>query len=168
MTFPADLLEQARHLAKKDPNRPKQASLRRAISTAYYALFHLLTSEAARLFAKDKKLSHLLLRTYGHGEMYDVSSAFSRGEWPRVYDSVKSEFSIPDALKQVAQTFADLQQARHTADYDLTVRYSRSDTFDLVERAEKAFRDWQAIRNDDLARIYLGCFLLWKQWDRTR
>lgn len=37
------LLSQAEHLARKDrtPN-PPQASLRRAVSAAYYALFHLL------------------------------------------------------------------------------------------------------------------------------
>ena len=46
MRLPAGLLEQAWHLSKREPKRPKQASLRRAISTAYYALFHLLISEA--------------------------------------------------------------------------------------------------------------------------
>ena len=42
MRLPEGLLEQAQHLVKREPKRPKQASLRRAISTAYYALFHLL------------------------------------------------------------------------------------------------------------------------------
>ena len=46
MPYAADLLEQARHLAKRGKKRPRQASLRRAVSTAYYALFHLLISEA--------------------------------------------------------------------------------------------------------------------------
>jgi hypothetical protein len=36
-----DLLEQAVRLAKLDAKRPKQANLRRAISSAYYALFQL-------------------------------------------------------------------------------------------------------------------------------
>jgi len=46
MPFAEDLLEQAKHLANREPKRPEQASLRRAVSTAYYALFHLLVSEA--------------------------------------------------------------------------------------------------------------------------
>ena len=46
MSFPDDLLEQAYHLANREPESPKQASLRRAISTAYYALFHMLVDEA--------------------------------------------------------------------------------------------------------------------------
>ena len=44
MSLPEDLLEQAVHLATLDARRPKQANLRRAVSTAYYALFHLLTA----------------------------------------------------------------------------------------------------------------------------
>lgn len=45
MAFADDLLEQAYHLANLDSGEPKQASLRRAVSTAYYALFHLLIDE---------------------------------------------------------------------------------------------------------------------------
>ena len=48
MAFPGDLLEQAKHLSKRERRKPKQASLRRAVSTAYYALFHLLIEEATR------------------------------------------------------------------------------------------------------------------------
>ena len=48
MAYPEDLLEQANHLARREPKRPKQASLRRAVSTAYYALFHLLIGQAVR------------------------------------------------------------------------------------------------------------------------
>jgi hypothetical protein len=49
MSLPADLLAQARRLISQDPRRPRQASLRRAISTAYYALVHLLISEASAM-----------------------------------------------------------------------------------------------------------------------
>jgi hypothetical protein len=46
MSLATDLLEQARHLLRRERRRPRQASLRRAISAAYYALFHLLIEEA--------------------------------------------------------------------------------------------------------------------------
>jgi uncharacterized protein (UPF0332 family) len=45
-SFADDLLQQAYHLARKERLNPRQASLRRAVSTAYYALFHLLIDEA--------------------------------------------------------------------------------------------------------------------------
>jgi hypothetical protein len=46
MAYHDDLLQQSLLLVHKEPRNPKQASLRRAVSTAYYALFHLLISEA--------------------------------------------------------------------------------------------------------------------------
>ena len=46
MTLARDLLEQATYLSQREKTRPKQASLRRAVSAAYYAVFHLLNSEA--------------------------------------------------------------------------------------------------------------------------
>jgi hypothetical protein len=53
MSLQGDLLEQARHLAKRERRRPKQASLRRAISTAYYyALIHLLVAETTRILMR--------------------------------------------------------------------------------------------------------------------
>jgi uncharacterized protein (UPF0332 family) len=42
MAFADDLLADAHHLASRGGKRPNQSSLRRAVSTAYYALFHLL------------------------------------------------------------------------------------------------------------------------------
>lgn len=45
MGFAEDLLEIAQHLATLYPENPRQASLRRAVSTAYYAIFHLLIFE---------------------------------------------------------------------------------------------------------------------------
>ena len=39
MSLHGDLLVQARHLALVEPRRPRQASLRRAISASYFARF---------------------------------------------------------------------------------------------------------------------------------
>src|SRR5262245_43956452 len=46
MTLATDLLKQARSLCAASPRRPKQADLRRAVSTAYYSLFHALIAAA--------------------------------------------------------------------------------------------------------------------------
>jgi hypothetical protein len=48
MGLAQDLLQQANHLASYEGANPSQASLRRAVSTAYYALFHLLIEDAAK------------------------------------------------------------------------------------------------------------------------
>lgn len=46
MAYANELLELAQELDNLHPDHPHQPSLRRAVSTAYYALFHLLISEA--------------------------------------------------------------------------------------------------------------------------
>jgi hypothetical protein len=68
MAFAADLLEQAYHLANLESGEPKQASLRRAVSTAYYALFHLLIDEAVGNWGVARQRS-ILARTFDHGKM---------------------------------------------------------------------------------------------------
>src|SRR5271165_93304 len=69
----SDLLKQAETLANQDQTRPKDASIRRAISTAYYALFHFLLDEAAGILVgtsqSDKPLRHILVRCFVHGKM---------------------------------------------------------------------------------------------------
>ena len=47
---PYDSMEVARALAEPGDAPPTQARLRRAISTAYYAMFHCLATSAANLF----------------------------------------------------------------------------------------------------------------------
>jgi hypothetical protein len=41
-----DLFAQAELLAKTDVRKPKQVNLRRAVSSAYYGLFHYLVDES--------------------------------------------------------------------------------------------------------------------------
>jgi hypothetical protein len=141
---PADLLAQARHLATKDVGTPEQASLRRAVSTAYYALFHLLVSEASALLASgDSKLQHLVARAFEHGDMHKACSTFaSGGVLPALVDAHYGSVTLPPELKAVAQAFVDLQGARHDADYATHRGWTRTEALTEVERAEKAFESW--------------------------
>ena len=63
MSLAADLLQQAQHLLKLDSRKPKQANLRRSISTAYYSLFSLLVDEAA-VAVVGSRMRKKLLRGY--------------------------------------------------------------------------------------------------------
>jgi hypothetical protein len=59
MSLPDELLALAGHLANLDMEAHRQASLRRAVSTAYYALFHLLVSETTLNWSRDETRSAL-------------------------------------------------------------------------------------------------------------
>jgi len=77
MSFADDLLQQAQHLANKERRYPRQASLRRAVSTAYYALFHLLIDDAVSTWEVARQRG-ALARTFEHGKMKRVCEECSR------------------------------------------------------------------------------------------
>jgi uncharacterized protein (UPF0332 family) len=145
---PQELLAQARHLATKDPGIPAQASLRRAVSTSYYALFHLLSGDGSALLAGgDAKLQRLIGRAFVHSDMVQACRTFATpGERPALIGALYVPLVEPPELQRVAQAFLDLQSARHDADYSTHRAWSRIEALSEVERAEEAFGDWSSIR----------------------
>jgi len=67
---PLDLMETARGLAELSPRRASQANLRRAVSTAYYAMFHCLAACAANaLIGRTRDAAwHQTYRALEHGK----------------------------------------------------------------------------------------------------
>lgn len=166
MSLPDDLLAQARDLASKELKKPKQASVRRAISTAYYALFHLLIDDASRFVVAASSKWRLGLRlqvsrAFEHGHMKDASRAFVSSSSPvknAWLARVKS--SVPVELRDVADTFVQLQQERHEADYNVERRFERADAHAAVTRAENAFKKWRSIRKSEAAEAFMLALLL--------
>jgi uncharacterized protein (UPF0332 family) len=158
-----DLLEQARHLANREHRRPKQASLRRAISTAYYALFHLLLDEATRMLSSDPSLRQLIGRAFLHDEMKQASIAFKSGGLPPHVHAICG-VPVPAELQRVAEVFVELQEARHESDYKLDRTFTRRNAIYFVDRSEQAFQLWESIRTEPIARVYLASLLLWRRW----
>jgi hypothetical protein len=147
--YPKHLLEQARQLATAEAGRPRQVSLRRAVSSAYYALFHLLIRDAVRSLVpkSDPQLRLLLPRTFVHEEMASACRTFaSAGALPAVIQQIYPALRVPPKLREVAQAFVELQKARHDADYATHRDWTRTMALTEVERAEQAFLDWEAIR----------------------
>lgn len=165
MSLHDDLLDQAFQLATLDARRPKQVNLRRAVSACFYGLFHLLTAEASRLFGSDFGLLSRISRTYNHADMKKVSTFFANSKLPRALQGTIGGYATPLELKNVADHFVNLQQARHEADYDLSRTISRRKVLIHVKWARDAFNDWERAKKTDDARLYLACFLLWKRWD---
>ena len=141
------LREQARHLAQRERKRPKQASLRRAVSTAYYALFHRLTFDAARFLIPGRQgaLRAKVRRAFVHGDMKTVARAYAAGSPPQPWSGLAAPPS-PE-LRRVAKLFVELQQKRHEADYDTEAAFSKSEVVALLARLDRSFSDL-----DDMSR----------------
>ena len=134
VAFADDLLEQALHLANRERKGPRQASLRRAVSTAYYALFHLLISEAT-LNWKRAEYRDALARVFEHGKMKSACRK-KIGELTVYFKTnprAGSELTVAQHLHRVAQTFVEAQQNRHVADYDNSRVWARTAVLAEIE-----------------------------------
>lgn len=165
-------------LAKKTVNYQKadvlDARLRRSISTAYYALFHLLTESAAARIVGHAGLRQLVSRAYAHADMHRAAKAFKSGAGG-LPAHLTAPFgaaipAVPPEIADVATAFVDLQEARHDADYNLAKAFSRAEARRLVAQAEKAFADWKAVtampQHADVCDLFLAALLLGERWKK--
>ena len=72
-------------------------------------------------------------------------------------------FVIPPEIRDFAETFVDLQDWRHVADYDLTERFRRSDVLSLIDVVEDRIRTFKGLAASDERRFFLACLWAWKE-----
>jgi hypothetical protein len=174
------LLALAGRLLKLDQRKPRQANLKRALSTAYYALFHLLVHEGVYYLVGQAPFRSFLARAFSHADMLTAATTFrtaslvdlasakafkgpakAQGKQHASQKStVPTLVAVPPALNQVAETFVLLQETRHQADYDVNRRFSRKEAEALVVQAVDAFAGWRTVRKTDAARFLLLAMLV--------
>lgn len=167
MSWHADLLRQARHLANLESRRPRQASLRRAVSAAYYSVFHLLVDEVtAMMFGRAgprRRFRDVLARGFSHSSMAAASRSFEGGTLPAPIAMVVLPLPIPGDLQTVAAAFRKLQEERHRADYNRALAFSKVEVLNLLQDTADAFEAWERVRNDEAAKFFLMALPLWEQ-----
>lgn len=156
MAYHDELLAYAEELLRREEQELTQAHLRRAVSAAYYALFHLLISEATLHWSRDSSRP-ALGRMFEHGVMRRVSQ--------RLLSASLSSFPSVDPaavqkLRAVAEHFVNLQDARHTADYHNGVVWNRTEAVEAFAYAREAFTIWTTIRDEDFAQEFLVSLLI--------
>ena len=167
-----DLLSQANFLLQLDMRRPKQANLRRAVSAAYYALFHFLIEESTLLTVGTantaKSLRQLVGRGFSHTAMRSASTEMGKSTPIDLLKSFWPHYAVASSveLQKLARAFVILQQERHRADYDLSRPFTRSEAEKLVEQTHDAFDNWNTLKQNDreLARFYAMCLFNWNNW----
>jgi uncharacterized protein (UPF0332 family) len=151
MAYHDELIQHAIFLSELDlPHAPKQVDLRRAVSAAYYALFHLLTTEAAQNWRHPGQRDRFA-RLFDHGRMKTCSSKVSSRPLP----IDPAEIPAATELRLVADSFVKLQQARHTADYDNSKVWSRTQVYEMIFMTKSALTAWSNIRDEEIAQEYL-------------
>ncbi|HEX8463692.1 MAG TPA: hypothetical protein VF627_03655 [Abditibacterium sp.] len=152
MSYASDLLEQAQHLVRNEPRRPRQASLRRAVSSAYYATFHLLSHEAAGLLVGagfgQREMRRLTARVLSHTQMKGACVDLVKPQPSAVIRKRCNDLQlsrIPEFVR-LADSFRELQEERHRADYDLSTNYIRTEAQISVDQAAQLFADWKFLK----------------------
>ena len=121
--------------------QPSEADYRRAVSAAYYALFHAMTLEAARFLADragDFQRYHVA-RHFQHRDVRRVALwAIGAGTPPEPLASQVDNLLQNARVRPVAEAFRFLSDARAKADYDHFAQFTESRTLDAIRRAEGA------------------------------
>ena len=137
---PHNLLQSATLLATARKGKPSQANLRRAISSAYYAMFHCLAKSCADLI------------------IGGAGAAKSKPAWRQVYRALEHKpcasackdkilAAFPKPIADFANTFVTMQEKRHLADYDPFALFTKSEVIQdiaIIERAMAAFKNEDA------------------------
>lgn len=155
--------------------RPPLSDLRRATSTAYYAIFHALVRDGATVFLQNANEDELaaVIRTFTHTGVYKAALLVDKAADPKSQVQKGYRLSVmalraaarlpgeafttldPHVVR-VARTFATLQAERHRADYDGTYDPVRAATIGHVDDAQVALDDtrwlWRSQHVKDPAR----------------
>lgn len=120
---------------------PSEADLRRAVSTAYYAVFHTLAASNAELIA---------------GQPQSGVSAYA---WERVYrrlDHGRAQNNLRAVLnllspagENFARAFIELQNLRLEADYNPNAVIIRSDAVNAIAQAKTAIGNFAQLTQEE-------------------
>lgn len=109
-----------------------QTELRRAVSCAYYAMFHILALSNANTLVgalPSDQQRWAWQQTYRAADHRPTRNKLSRA-------SLGSRFPI--AILDFGEVFAIAQKERHSADYDPHSEFTATDVTDLIDRVENA------------------------------
>ena len=147
-----NLIQSGRDLLNPLPagNFPTDEHIRRAVSNAYYAMFHALAQSNASALV---------------GSPSDGATAAA---WSRAYRGLdhttarrelqrhRQEFSAQ--AQAFANNFSDMQQFRHSADYDHTAGFTAQEAIAYLDRAQAVILDYTQTALSE--RVYIATLTL--------
>jgi hypothetical protein len=146
---PEHLFEQADRLAAPPPaGRPRQADLRRSISSAYYGLFHAtLTAAADEVVGMTRRTTaqySLVYRSVGHRALRELCLEVKKPILPSRYLRYEPRGGFGANIKAFAAAMAELQEKRHAADYDPLITVRSADALLAISMARTALGRFRA------------------------
>lgn len=154
---PNELLRQADLLAGQTP--PTQADLRRAISSAYYAVFHFCLTAAAEMVTgasapSTERYTHVY-RSIDHKVLRGLCGQLGQSQPQNVAITPGSGFG---RLQDFARLTASLYEQRIFADYDPSRTYSDTEARVVISDARLAIT-WFNSCDDEQKNAFLTMLL---------
>lgn len=161
---PAWLLRLARELAGEGAaqGQPRNTNLRRAASTAYYALFHAISLGVAAEALPNAALGeqYAYARYITHTSVRKCCAWIAGEGPPKHLDATVKRLRMNTALSDVAAAFIALYEAREAADYDHDADITRPATLTVVQRAVAAVGAIDTNAATDDFRAFFGLVTL--------
>lgn len=100
--------------------------------------------------------------------MKGACKSFEGGNLPAAIIGSAGRASIAASIRDIAKVFVDLQELRHSADYDLTQAFERREVLALIDRATLAISQFQEQPSAQNKELFLLCLLTWRRLSRRR
>lgn len=130
--------------------RPRQAELRRAMSAAYYALFHTLAHCCADRLAGSGRAGAAWIQTY---------RALEHGHARNQCDNRSAMSAFPPEIQSFGRRFVFMQRQRQQADYSPDVTFSRGRVVQFINETEDTITAFESAPNPDRRAFALHVLL---------
>ncbi len=162
---PEKLLETADRLMVARRGRPAYHDHRRAVSTAYYAVYHSLTDRVAKAAFGDADDEFLqrVRRWIGHADIRNVAKwigqlggTISKQPPAHIAALLKPPGTshIDSDTLFVAEGFLELNERREQADYDHTAVFTRADSLNQVALARAIVARVESTQSGEAKRFF--------------
>jgi uncharacterized protein (UPF0332 family) len=140
---PKHLLDQAdRLISSTSAGAPRQVDIRRAISAAYYSVFHYVMTMAADEFIGNTKRRDqrytLVYRSVDHRTFKELCIEIIKNTPTARYRTYINSCNFNVDIKSFARAVPELQEKRHIADYDPSQRVRTSNASLAISMARSA------------------------------
>lgn len=161
---PDHLLEQAGRLIEGTTAgaEPRQVDLRRAISAAYYAVFHDVLAAAADEFVGPAERGTprytLAYRSIDHRVLSRLCAEVKKSKPSAQYQGYAPATGFTREARSFAGYIVELQEKRHSADYDPSARFTMADGHFAIAIARRAIERFAGLDPEE-RQIFLTLLL---------
>ena len=126
---------------------PSQEALRRAVSTAYYAMFHALATSNADLIVGSRTPANQSDWTATYRSLRHYRAEDPLHGWPHLFGPQVRHFGI---------AIAEIKKQREHADYNPNANFIQAQVLAWIDRAELAITSFNAASPQERAMVAIA------------